>query len=150
MGVAVFYVGIVLLALPITVIGGNFTVFYHEWVDDAKLEDDIRATLLADAHALDSPALGAAGALDARAPPLGSGGNNEGLAAALQLPQSPDRMKITFRHEEEGAVEDRAFVTSRRKNNGSIDPQNSSSSRALGALGAIVAAASGGEKSAVV
>ena len=150
MGVAVFYVGIVLLALPITVIGGNFTVFYHEWVDDAKLEDDIRATLLADAHALDSPAIGGggaggAGALGSREPPLGG---NEGLAAALELPKSPDRMKITFRHEDEAAVEDRAFVTNRRRD-GSSDPQNNSS-RALGALGAIVAAASGGEKGAVV
>lgn len=44
-GVLLFYVGIVLLALPITVVGGSFTKYYHKWVHEYVEKDDEEGVL---------------------------------------------------------------------------------------------------------
>ena len=36
-----FYMGIILLALPITVIGGNFTTMYRQWVEEMAMTKEI-------------------------------------------------------------------------------------------------------------
>ena len=146
---AVFYCGIILLALPITVIGGNFTVFYHEWVDDAKLEDDIRATLLADRHALDSPAIfdkNGFGGLDSRvAVPNPAVADQDALALSL-----PPRLTFqTSEHDDKTAKADRAVANhglEEREPEESSKPKEGSShsNAALGALGSIMTAAGKG------
>jgi voltage-gated potassium channel Kch len=39
-GICTFYVGIVLLALPITIVGGSFTKYYQVWVDEFAAEEE--------------------------------------------------------------------------------------------------------------
>ena len=36
-----FYMGIILLALPITVIGGNFTTMYRQWVEEMAMTKEV-------------------------------------------------------------------------------------------------------------
>ena len=153
-GVTVFYCGIILLALPITVIGGNFTVFYHEWVDDAKLEEDIRATLLADRRALDSPAVtrkedGMGGMGSRIAVPNPAVADEDALALSL-----PPRLTFqTDEVDEKSAKADRATANNGRSQGSAGDTgagavgcgggggNGSDRERALGALGSIMTAA---------
>ena len=37
-GVFCFFAGIILMALPITVIGGNFSKYYEDWANDTKIQ----------------------------------------------------------------------------------------------------------------
>ena len=40
-----FYIGIILLALPITIIGGNFTTFYKRWVMESAVAEEVDQTV---------------------------------------------------------------------------------------------------------
>ena len=39
--VLAFLAGVILLALPITILGGNFNVFYNDWEEDNRVEQEL-------------------------------------------------------------------------------------------------------------